>query len=178
MLRKKSFARKYTIIFYWSYNYWRESSEPENYITADFSMNYDYGHINYLNHLQNQRTNVTKALERIERRAMEIINQKREFIQRIRQCQTEEEAHREKEQQEAKPEAALFRRHYKDVERRLKESRLKEWCQKQDAALEKAYRQLSSARMTMTQIGIQSTTLFKARGKNSWVSCVHHDSVY
>jgi len=103
-------------------------------------MNYDYGHMNYLNQLQTQRTTVTKALECIERRTAEILYHSQQWFKWVRQCQDEEEASREKEEK-VKLEAALFRRHWKEVQQRLEELNFKEWHKKQDAALEQAYKE-------------------------------------
>jgi len=106
-----------------------------------FSMNYDYGHAKFLDQLQNERLAVTKALERIERRTAEILYKNQKWFKWVRQCQDEEEAHREKEQKKVKQESALFRRHWKEVQERLKELRAKEDLKKQDAFLEKVYKE-------------------------------------
>ena len=103
-------------------------------------MNYDYGHEKFLNQLQNDRVTVTRALERIERRTAEILYQKQKWFKWVRQCQDEEEAHREKEQKRVKQEAALFRRHWKEFQQRLKNLRAKEDQKKQDALLEEMYK--------------------------------------
>lgn len=104
-------------------------------------MNYDYGHSKYLDQLKSQRAAVTRALERIERRTAGILYKNQKWFNWVRQCQDEDEAHREKEQKRVKQEAALFRRHWKEVQRRLREKRAKEDQKKQDAYLEKVYKE-------------------------------------
>jgi len=104
-------------------------------------MNYDYGHAKFLDQLKNERATVTKALERIERRTAEILYKNRKWFKWVRQCQDDDEAHREKEQKKVKQEAALFRRHWKEVQQRLKGKRAKEDKKKQDTFLEKVYKE-------------------------------------
>jgi hypothetical protein len=106
-----------------------------------FSMNYDYGHAKYLDHLLNQRAIVIKALERIERRTAEILYKNQKWFKWVRQCQDDEEATRDKEQKKLKREAALFKRHWKEVQQRMNGLRAKEEQKKQDALLEKAYKE-------------------------------------
>lgn len=106
-----------------------------------FSMNYDYGHINYFQKLQTQHTTVIKALEHIERRTTEILYKNQKGFQWVRKCLDEEEASREKEQKKVTLEAALFKRHWKDLKQRLDELKVKEWHKKQDSALEQAYKE-------------------------------------
>lgn len=104
-----------------------------------FSMKCDYGHQKYLDQLHNERTIVNRALERIERRTAEILYKKQRWFKWVRQCQDEEEAHRDKEQKKVRQEAALFKRHWKEVQKRMKELRMKEEQKMQNAALENAY---------------------------------------
>lgn len=104
-------------------------------------MNCDYGHAKFLDQLQNERAIVNRALERIERRTAEILYKKHKWFKWVRQCQDEEEAHRDKEQKKVKQEAALFRRHWKEVQQRMKELRAKEEQKMQDAFLENVYKE-------------------------------------
>ncbi len=104
-------------------------------------MNCDYGHAKYLDQLQNERAIVNRALERIERRTAEILYKKHKWFKWVRQCQDEEEAHRDKEQKKVKLEAALFRRHCKEIQQRMKQLRAREEQKMQDAFLEKAYQE-------------------------------------
>jgi hypothetical protein len=59
----------------------------------------------------------------------------------VRQCQDEEEALREKEQKRVKQEAAFFKRHWKATQERLSRLREREDRRKQDAFLEKVYKE-------------------------------------
>jgi len=59
----------------------------------------------------------------------------------VRECQNDEEENREKEQKKVKMEAALFKRHWKASQQRLKESKTKEDKKRQDAYLEKVYKE-------------------------------------
>jgi hypothetical protein len=59
----------------------------------------------------------------------------------VRECQTEEEENREKEQKKVKMEAALFKRHWKAAQQRLKDFKTKEDKKRQDAYLEKVYKE-------------------------------------
>jgi hypothetical protein len=104
-------------------------------------MNCDYGHQKFLDQLHNERAIVNRALERVERRTAEILYKKQKWFKWVRQCQDEEEAHRDKEQKKVKQEAALFRRHWKEVQQRMTELRAKEEQQMQEAFLEKAYKE-------------------------------------
>jgi hypothetical protein len=104
-------------------------------------MNYDYGHAKFLDALQGQKATVIKALERLERRTAEVMYEGQKWYSWVRQCQDEEEASREKEQKKVKMEAAMFRRNWKAAETRMKERREREDKRRQDAFLEKVYKE-------------------------------------
>lgn len=59
----------------------------------------------------------------------------------VRQCQNEEEENRDKEQKKVKQEAALFKRHWKAAEQRMREYRAKEDKKRQNAFLDKIYKE-------------------------------------
>jgi hypothetical protein len=117
----------------------------------------DYGHAKYLDVLQGQRATITKALERLEHRTAEVgfsvslphdrltylqvLYQHEQWFTWVRECQNEEEENRDKEQKKVKMEAALFKRHWKSAQQRLKESKAKEDKKRQDAFLEKVYKE-------------------------------------
>ena len=82
---------------------------------------------------------VVRALERLERRTAEVLYAQRRWFQLVRERQDEEEAARMKESEMVKKEAKLFRRHWKEVEARVKEKRAAEEVKRQEAALEEAY---------------------------------------
>ncbi|KAM3087999.1 hypothetical protein ACMFMG_002064 [Clarireedia jacksonii] len=106
-----------------------------------FSMQMDYGHEKFLDQLVNQKGFVTKALERLGRRTAEILYKNQQWYKWVRECQDEEEANREKEQKKIKQEAQLLQRNWKQVLQRMEAKRLKEEKRKQDAFLEKVYKE-------------------------------------
>lgn len=106
-----------------------------------FSLDLDYGHQHYLDILSNQKFISSRALKRLERRAAEVLYEQQKWFKWIRKLENDEETHRENEKKKIKREAALFRRHEKEVQRRRQELKAKEDLQKQGAALEEALRQ-------------------------------------
>ncbi|KAF4991683.1 hypothetical protein FGRMN_7656 [Fusarium graminum] len=106
-----------------------------------YSMNYDYGHQAYIDKLVSHRHIVYLALGRARKRYITLLYEKEQWYSWVRHAQDEEEANREKEQKKIKQEAALFKRHMKQLEARLALARQKEQRKLQDAFLEDAYKQ-------------------------------------
>lgn len=106
-----------------------------------FSQNMDYGHAKFLDQLMNQKTYVTKALERLERRTAEILYRNQQWFKWVRECQDDEEANREKEQKKVKQEAQLWQRNWKQAKPRMEEKMRREEKKKQDTFLEKVYKE-------------------------------------
>ncbi|KAK5709857.1 hypothetical protein LTR17_019415 [Elasticomyces elasticus] len=106
-----------------------------------YSMNLDYGHKAYVDKLTNERFVVLRALERLERRTAEVLYKQAKWFKWVRARQDEEESAREKESEKIKKEAKLFRRHYKEVQRHMTEKRRREDEQRQDAFLDRVYRE-------------------------------------
>lgn len=104
-----------------------------------FSLQLDYGHQHYLDRLSSRRFTVLRALERLERRAVEVLYKKRKWFRWVRECQDEEETARENEKKKVKKEAALFKRYSKEVQARLRELKAKEDLKRQEAYLEGVY---------------------------------------
>ena len=104
-----------------------------------FSINLDYGHQHYLDSLSSQKFIVLRALERLERRTAEVLFEKRKWFKWIRECQDAEEAQRDNERKKVKQEAAMFKRHQKEIQARLKGLIAKETTKRQEAELERAY---------------------------------------
>ena len=104
-----------------------------------FSLNLDYGHEQYLSTLSSRRFIVVRALESLERRVSEVLYKKQKWFKWVRQCQDEEDTVRETEKKKIKKEAALFRRHVKEVQARMKELRAKEDLKRQEVYLDQAY---------------------------------------
>jgi hypothetical protein len=103
-----------------------------------FSLEVDYGHQHYLDSLSNQKFLVSRALERLERRTAEILYERQKWFKWVRQLEDDEESQRENEKKKIKREAALFRRHEKEVQRRRQELKAKEDTRRQELALEEA----------------------------------------
>ncbi|KKZ63042.1 hypothetical protein EMCG_02612 [[Emmonsia] crescens] len=99
----------------------------------------DYGHQKYLDTLLQQKVTVAIALERVTRRTAEVLYKKRKWFQWTLKCQQEEDKTRENEKRKIKREAALFRRQMKEVDRRMRELRLKEQKKQQDDFLQRVY---------------------------------------
>ncbi|SPJ83940.1 uncharacterized protein FTOL_10456 [Fusarium torulosum] len=106
-----------------------------------YSMNYDYGHQAYIDKLVSHRHIAYLALGRARKRYITLLYEKEQWYSWVRHAQDEEEVNREKEQKKIKQEAALFRRHIKQLEARLALTREKEQQKLQDAFLEDAYRE-------------------------------------
>ncbi|KAI4188465.1 MAG: hypothetical protein L6R41_002144 [Letrouitia leprolyta] len=104
-----------------------------------FSLNLDYGHQHYLDTLSNRRFIVVRALERLERRVSEVLYEKQRWFKWVRDCQDKEDAARENEKKKVKKEAALSKRHVKDVQARMRALRAREDIKRQEDYLEEAY---------------------------------------
>ncbi|KAI2637266.1 hypothetical protein GGS21DRAFT_489042 [Xylaria nigripes] len=105
----------------------------------------DYGHQAYLDTLSNRRHIVLRALERLEKRTAQVLYEKEKWFNWVREVQREEETTREKEGKKIKLEAAMFKRHWKRMEARLRIQRKKEETRIQDAFLEAAYQERMNA---------------------------------
>ncbi|KAL6355082.1 hypothetical protein LRP88_11559 [Fusarium phalaenopsidis] len=84
-----------------------------------YSLNVDYGHQAYVDKLISQRHIVVKAMQRVEKRTTQVLYRKEKWFAWIREVQQEEEANDEKEGKKVKQEAALFKRHVKELGGRL-----------------------------------------------------------
>ncbi|KAI9649174.1 hypothetical protein NHQ30_001742 [Ciborinia camelliae] len=106
-----------------------------------FSQNMDYGHAKFLDQLMCHKISVNKALERLERRTAEILYKNQQWFKWVRECQDDEEAHREKEQKKIKQEAQLWQRNWKQAKQRMEEKLRREEKKKQDTFLENIYKE-------------------------------------
>ncbi|CVL02188.1 uncharacterized protein FMAN_08270 [Fusarium mangiferae] len=104
-----------------------------------YSISYDYGHQAYIDKLVSHHHIVLLALGRARKRRMAILYKKEQCYSWVRDAQDNEESNREKEQKMIKQEAALFKRHMKQMEARMELMRKKEEQKLQDAFLEEAY---------------------------------------
>ena len=78
-------------------------------------------------------------MERLGRRTAEILHKKRKWFRWVRECQDTEDAHRDSEKKKVKQEAAMFKRHQKDMEMRQNELKAKEYARRQETDLETAF---------------------------------------
>ncbi|KAI0508636.1 hypothetical protein F5B22DRAFT_619770 [Xylaria bambusicola] len=110
-----------------------------------YPMKLDYGHQAYLDTLSNRRHIVLRALERVVKRTAEVLYAKEKWFEWIEEVQHHEESTREKEAKKVKLEAAMFKRHWKKMQTRLRAQREKEEKQRQEAFLESAYQERINA---------------------------------
>ncbi|KAI1754831.1 hypothetical protein F4782DRAFT_528188 [Xylaria castorea] len=110
-----------------------------------FPLKLDYGHQAYLDTLSNRRHIVLRALERVVKRTAEVLYAKEKWFTWIEEVQHVEETSREKEAKKVKLEAALFKRHWKKMQARLRTQREKEEKQRQESFLESAYQERINA---------------------------------
>jgi hypothetical protein len=110
-----------------------------------FSLEMDYGHKAYLDKLISTRQSVLKALENLERRTAQLMYEKEKWYSWVRQVQDDEDQNREKEQKKVKLEAALFRRHWREMEIRLAAAREKEEKKRQEAYLDEVWKERMAA---------------------------------
>lgn len=106
-----------------------------------FSLEMDYGHKLYLEKLQARHIGTLRALERIEQRTATVLYDREQWFKWVKATQAEEEASREKEQKKVKLEAAMFQRHWKDLQSRLKSLRNKENNLRQDVYLNQIWKE-------------------------------------
>ena len=110
-----------------------------------YPLKLDYGHQSYLDTLSNRRHIVLRALERVVKRTAEVLYAKEKWFQWVEEVQHQEESKREKEAKKVKLEAAMFKRHWKKMQNRLRTQREKEEKQRQEAFLETVYQERISA---------------------------------
>ncbi|KAM7183928.1 hypothetical protein V8F20_012427 [Naviculisporaceae sp. PSN 640] len=112
-----------------------------------YSLEMDYGHKVYLDKLVQTRHTVTKALESLERRTAQILYRREKWFEWVREVQDDQDTNREKEQKKIKLEAALFKRHWREMEDRLKAAREKEEKRRQEAYLEEVWKERMQQRL-------------------------------
>jgi hypothetical protein len=112
-----------------------------------YSLEMDYGHQKYLDGLVSRRGSAMRALDVLGRRMTEVLYERETWFKWARAAQSEEEARqsagqaKEKEAtRKARAESEMFRRNWKEVQARLAKKRAKEEQKRQDAFLEKAWK--------------------------------------
>ncbi|KLO83325.1 uncharacterized protein LW93_14995 [Fusarium fujikuroi] len=116
-----------------------QARTPEASTMQLMRLTYDYGHQAYIDKLVSHHHVVLLALGRARKRRMAILYKKEQCYSWVRDAQDNEESNREKEQKMIKQDAALFKRHMKQMEARMELMRKKEEQKLQDAFLEEAY---------------------------------------
>ncbi|KJX92388.1 hypothetical protein TI39_contig5859g00010 [Zymoseptoria brevis] len=106
-----------------------------------YPLDLDYGHKTYIDKLTNERFVTSRALERLQKRALEVVYRNQTGLAWVRQPQEEEGNVRENESKQIKREAAMFRRRNKEIESRLRRKRIKEGLRRQEASLEEAFKE-------------------------------------
>lgn len=104
-----------------------------------YSQTLDYGHKQYLDRLVNDKSGVSHALEKLQRRTAEVLYEQQKWFKWVRERQDEEEETRENESKRVKKEALLFKRHMKTVNARLEKKRRLEEKKNQEEYLDQAY---------------------------------------
>lgn len=108
----------------------------------------DYGHKAFVDKLVQQRHTVENALNRLVKRYQQVAYHNEKWFQWVAERQKEQDASEEKLKKKVKLEAAMFRRHLRQVEERLDRRRVKERKRRQDADLERAFQE----RLTLADV--------------------------
>ncbi|PVH94676.1 hypothetical protein DM02DRAFT_602165 [Periconia macrospinosa] len=104
-----------------------------------FAIDNDYGHEKYLVQLVNDKQITERALETLCRQSAQVVYKQKKWIGWVQERQEGDSP--EAESRKIKLQAQLFKRHQKEVEKRQRELRAKEFERLQDAYLEEAYSQ-------------------------------------
>lgn len=118
-----------------------------------YALELDYGHQHYLDHLISEKHNTGRALERLERRTAEVLYRQQQWFGWVRDLEDDEEKERDAEKKKIKQEAALFRRHWKDVSARMEKLRQKENEKRQSEYLEKVWEERNKFEAELTAEG-------------------------
>ncbi|PVH81349.1 hypothetical protein DL98DRAFT_571218 [Cadophora sp. DSE1049] len=120
-----------------------------------YAWDMDYGHAKYLDYLQGMRTSTVAALGRLERRSAEVVYKDEKWWEWVKGVQDEggESRKEEKEAKRIKDEAAMFRRHWKAAESRMRDNKRKEEAKRQDAYLDQVYRERMAEKARDGEVG-------------------------
>ncbi|KAH0184924.1 hypothetical protein KCV03_g8576, partial [Aureobasidium melanogenum] len=118
-----------------------------------YALELDYGHQHYLDHLISEKHNTGRALERLERRTAEVLYKQQQWFGWVRNLEDDEEKERDAEKKKIKQEAALFRRHWKDVSARMDKLRQKEDEKRQAEYLDKVWEERNKFEADLTADG-------------------------
>lgn len=106
-----------------------------------FAIDNDYGHQKYLDKLLNDKQNMSRALEKLGKRAATVMYEQKQWFDWIKETQAKEEKEGETESKKVKLEALLFQRHQKEVKRQQREMVAKETQKQQEQYLDETYKQ-------------------------------------
>ncbi|KAF2995552.1 hypothetical protein E8E13_003449 [Curvularia kusanoi] len=106
-----------------------------------FAIDNDYGHQKYLDKLLNDKQNMSKALDKIGKRAATVMYEQKQWFDWVKETQAKEEREGETESRKVKLEALLFQRHQKEVKRQQREMMAKETQEQQEQYLDETYKQ-------------------------------------
>ncbi|KAL1603395.1 hypothetical protein SLS59_004492 [Nothophoma quercina] len=106
-----------------------------------FAIDNDYGHQKYLDKLLNDKQNMTKALEKLGKRAATVMYEQKQWFNWVKETQAKEEKEGETESKKVKLESLLFQRHQKEIKRQQREAQAKEAQKLQQQYLDETYKQ-------------------------------------
>ncbi|KAL1655727.1 hypothetical protein SLS61_001751 [Didymella pomorum] len=106
-----------------------------------FAIDNDYGHQKYLDKLLNDRQNMTKALEKLGKRAATVMYEQKQWFNWVKETQAKEEKEGETESRKVRLESLLFQRHQKEIKRQQREMQAREAKKQQEQYLDETYKQ-------------------------------------
>ncbi|XPS80532.1 hypothetical protein M3J09_012484 [Ascochyta lentis] len=106
-----------------------------------FAIDNDYGHQKYLDKLQSDKQTMTKALEKLGKRAATVMYEQKQWFDWVKETQEQEEKQGETESRKVKLESLLFQRHQKELKRQQLRMRAKEDQKQQEQYLDETYKQ-------------------------------------
>jgi hypothetical protein len=106
-----------------------------------FAIDNDYGHQKYLDKLLNDKQNMTKALEKLGKRAAAVMYEQKQWFDWVKDTQAKEEKEGETESRKVKLESLLFQRHQKELKRQQREKQAREAQKQQEQYLDETYKQ-------------------------------------
>ncbi|KAF3051114.1 hypothetical protein E8E11_006285 [Didymella keratinophila] len=106
-----------------------------------FAIDNDYGHQKYLDKLLNDKQNMTKALEKLGKRAATVMYEQKQWFDWVKETQAKEEKEGETESRKVKLESLLFQRHQKEIKRQQREIQAREAQKQQEQYLHETYKQ-------------------------------------
>jgi hypothetical protein len=106
-----------------------------------FAIDNDYGHAKYLDKFQNERFNMVKALEKLDRRVATVMFEQKQWFTWIKQCQEKEDEDTENESKKVKLESLLIKHHQTEISRHMREMRSREDGKRQEQYLNAIYTQ-------------------------------------